>query len=95
MVYVLVKKPDEQPQIELPVPESTPPSKPEVYFIKYKENKKQTSYEYPPPSQYGPPPSEYGTPATQSPQSVDENYLPAPPPPSPQQLPSESEALAF
>ncbi|CAH0703584.1 unnamed protein product [Spodoptera exigua] len=36
IVYVLVKKPDEQPEVVLPKIEQKPPSKPEVYFIKYK-----------------------------------------------------------
>lgn len=36
LVYVLVKKPDEQPDIHLPAPIPTQPSKPEVFFIKYK-----------------------------------------------------------
>ncbi|KAJ8737237.1 hypothetical protein PYW07_000508 [Mythimna separata] len=36
IVYVLVKKPDEQPDVVLPKIEQKPPSKPEVYFIKYK-----------------------------------------------------------
>lgn len=36
LVYVLVKKPDEQPDIHIPEPIPTHPTKPEVYFIKYK-----------------------------------------------------------
>lgn len=36
LVYVLIKKPDEIPEIMLPKPASTQPSKPEVYFIRYK-----------------------------------------------------------
>lgn len=36
IVYVLVKKPDDVPDIVLPTPASTIPSKPEVYFIRYK-----------------------------------------------------------
>lgn len=39
LVYVLVKKPDEQPDIVIPTPAPTQPSKPEVYFIKYKTQK--------------------------------------------------------
>ncbi|XP_062537294.1 keratin, type II cytoskeletal 1-like [Armigeres subalbatus] len=39
IVYVLVKKPDEQADINIPQLPSLPPSKPEVYFIKYKANK--------------------------------------------------------
>lgn len=49
LVYVLVKKPEPQPEIEIPTPATTEPSKPEVYFIKYKEQKAE------PHSQYGPP----------------------------------------
>ncbi|XP_022917901.2 uncharacterized protein [Onthophagus taurus] len=36
LVYVLVKKPEEQQQIVVEPPPPTPPTKPEVYFIKYK-----------------------------------------------------------
>lgn len=36
LVYVLVKKPEEQPEITIPTPAPTQPSKPEVYFIRYK-----------------------------------------------------------
>lgn len=36
LIYVLVKKPDEQPEITIPTPAPTQPSKPEVYFIRYK-----------------------------------------------------------
>lgn len=36
LVYVLVKKPEEAPEISIPTPVPTQPSKPEVYFIKYK-----------------------------------------------------------
>lgn len=50
LVYVLVKKPEPQKQIEIPTPEPTQPSKPEVYFIKYKQAEKE------PAPQYGPPP---------------------------------------
>lgn len=46
LVYVLVKKPDPEPSIE--VPNTTEPSRPEVYFIKYKENNKLSN-------SYGPP----------------------------------------
>lgn len=35
LVYVLVRKPDELPELVLPKPASTTPSKPEVYFIRY------------------------------------------------------------
>lgn len=36
IVYVLVKKPDELGDIQVPNQPIIPPSKPEVYFIKYK-----------------------------------------------------------
>lgn len=36
LIYVLVKKPEEQPDIVIPTPAPTQPSKPEVYFIRYK-----------------------------------------------------------
>ncbi|KPI91969.1 PREDICTED: probable H/ACA ribonucleoprotein complex subunit 1 [Papilio xuthus] len=39
LVYVLVKKPEEQPDIIIPTPAPTQPSKPEVYFIKYQTQK--------------------------------------------------------
>lgn len=55
LVYVLVKKPDPQPEITLPAPEPTEPVKPEVYFIQYKKNEEKPVY--------GPPKPEYGPPA--------------------------------
>lgn len=39
IVYVLVKKPEDQGDISIPQLPSLPPSKPEVYFIKYKANR--------------------------------------------------------
>lgn len=36
LVYVLVKKPEDQPDIVIPTPAPTQPAKPEVYFIRYK-----------------------------------------------------------
>jgi hypothetical protein len=36
LIYVLVKKPEEAPEFSLPTVAPTQPSKPEVYFIKYK-----------------------------------------------------------
>ncbi|RZC41317.1 DUF243 domain containing protein, partial [Asbolus verrucosus] len=39
LVYVLVKKPDEPSAISLPTVTSTQPTKPEVYFIRYKTRK--------------------------------------------------------
>lgn len=55
LVYVLVKKPEEQPDILIPTPATTEASKPEVYFIKYgteKENVKNSEKKYG-VSQYG------------------------------------------
>lgn len=42
IVYVLVKKPDDLPSITLTAPASTVPSKPEVYFIRYKTQETTT-----------------------------------------------------
>ncbi|KAJ8956117.1 hypothetical protein NQ318_016571 [Aromia moschata] len=36
LVYVLVKRPEPEPEITIPTPAPTQPSKPEVYFIRYK-----------------------------------------------------------
>lgn len=44
LIYVLVKKPEDQPQITIPTPAPTTPSKPEVYFIKYKTQKESGGY---------------------------------------------------
>jgi Domain of unknown function (DUF243) len=41
LVYVLVKKPEEQQDVIIPTAAPTQPSKPEVYFIKYKTQKEQ------------------------------------------------------
>lgn len=41
LVYVLVKKPDEQEDVVIPTAAPTKPSKPEVYFIKYRTQKEQ------------------------------------------------------
>lgn len=42
IVYVLVKRPDDMPEIVIPTPASTVPSKPEVYFIRYKTQESTT-----------------------------------------------------
>ncbi|KAK9880940.1 hypothetical protein WA026_013270 [Henosepilachna vigintioctopunctata] len=39
LVYVLVKKPEDAPEISIPTAAPTQPSKPEVYFIRYKTQK--------------------------------------------------------
>lgn len=43
LVYVLVKKPDDPPPITIPTVSSTMPSKPEVYFIRYRTTKHEGS----------------------------------------------------
>lgn len=54
IVYVLVKKPDALPPITAPTPVPTPPSKPEVYFIRYKtEERTTTAPEIEPPNGNG------------------------------------------
>ena len=61
LVYVLVKKPEEQPDIVIPTPAPTQPSKPEVYFIRYKTQKEESG---PYPNSIAPAPSgDYGAPA--------------------------------
>ncbi|KAF9802413.1 hypothetical protein SFRURICE_009095 [Spodoptera frugiperda] len=66
LVYVLVKKPEEQPDIVIPTPAPTQPSKPEVYFIRYKTQKQEGYPAAAPKPEYGPPASapssEYGAP---------------------------------
>ncbi|XP_018369484.1 PREDICTED: pupal cuticle protein 20-like isoform X2 [Trachymyrmex cornetzi] len=57
LIYVLVKKPEEAPEINLPTITPTQPSKPEVYFIKYKTQKEVTGGTGPsgPSTSYGAP----------------------------------------
>lgn len=43
LVYVLVKKPEDAPEITIPTPAPTQPSKPEVYFIRYKTQKESVA----------------------------------------------------
>lgn len=45
IVYVLVRKPEELPEIIMPTPSTTIPSKPEVYFIRYKTTEEKTTTE--------------------------------------------------
>lgn len=54
LVYVLVKKPEPQPLVDFPVQHTTEPSKPEVYFINYKNQEKIHSSYGPPPQPSGP-----------------------------------------
>lgn len=42
IVYVLVKRPDDVQMVEVPTPAPTVPSKPEVYFIRYKTQEPTT-----------------------------------------------------
>ncbi|XP_055378937.1 uncharacterized protein LOC129610396 [Condylostylus longicornis] len=52
LIYVLHKKPEEPEDVTIPTPEPTQPSKPEVYFIKYKTNNLPALYGAPtPPSE--------------------------------------------
>ncbi|XP_034141521.1 extensin-3 [Drosophila guanche] len=64
LVYVLVKKPEEQLPVILPSPAPTEPSKPEVYFIKYKQQQQKPAPQYGPPAapaeEYGAPPAPRG-----------------------------------
>ncbi|XP_055688565.1 uncharacterized protein LOC129793044 [Lutzomyia longipalpis] len=66
LVYVLVKRPDEQPDVVVPTAAPTQPSKPEVYFIRYKTQKQDgypESVSPVPSAAYGAPPSsQYGVP---------------------------------
>ncbi|KOC63490.1 hypothetical protein WH47_03712 [Habropoda laboriosa] len=68
LIYVLVKKPEEAPDVVLPTQTPTQPSKPEVYFIRYKTQKEAQNAEYGPPQHtapsdnYGAPPSSSGGP---------------------------------
>ncbi|XP_063620356.1 uncharacterized protein LOC134792858 [Cydia splendana] len=73
LVYVLVKKPEEQPDIVIPTPAPTQPAKPEVYFIRYKTQKQegypaaqQPQQEYGAPAPASAPSSEYGAPSGDS-----------------------------
>ncbi|KAK9753084.1 protein of unknown function (DUF243) [Popillia japonica] len=59
LVYVLVKKPEDAPEIHIPTPPPTQPSKPEVYFIRYKTQKEE-GY----PDRVPAPAPQYGAPAS-------------------------------
>ncbi|XP_076183762.1 uncharacterized protein LOC143155200 [Ptiloglossa arizonensis] len=63
LIYVLVKKPEDAPEVILPTQAPTQPSKPEVYFIRYKTQKEAQSAEYGPPPQ-SPPSDTYGSPSS-------------------------------
>ncbi|XP_018321696.1 proline-rich extensin-like protein EPR1 [Agrilus planipennis] len=62
LIYVLVKKPEEAPELNIPTPAPTQPSKPEVYFIRYKTQKEEGGGGGYPPS--GVPQSQYGAPSS-------------------------------
>ncbi|SPP80535.1 extensin [Drosophila guanche] len=51
LIYVLHKKPEQEQDIVIPTPAPTKPSKPEVYFIKYKTKKEEAPV-------YGVPPAD-------------------------------------
>ena len=61
LVYVLSKKPDTQQEIIVQPPVQTKPSKPEVFFIKYKTKTEQIKYG-PPKHNPSPPKADYGVP---------------------------------
>ncbi|XP_014206779.1 extensin-1 [Copidosoma floridanum] len=63
LIYVLVKKPEEQPDIVIPTQAPTQPSKPEVYFIRYKTQKEQQGAYGPPSVTPGTPIDNYGPPS--------------------------------
>ncbi|XP_052903235.1 LIM domain-containing protein A-like [Anopheles moucheti] len=46
LVYVLHKKPELEQEIVVPAPATSKPSKPEVYFIKYKTKKQEHQHSY-------------------------------------------------
>ncbi|XP_075158135.1 tweedleC [Haematobia irritans] len=54
LIYVLHKKPEASADIVIPTPAPTKPSKPEVFFIKYKTKKDEAPV-------YGPPPATYNS----------------------------------
>ncbi|KAG7208329.1 hypothetical protein KM043_014565 [Ampulex compressa] len=66
LIYVLVKKPEEAPDVVLPTQAPTQPSKPEVYFIRYKTQKEAQNGgdtgAYGAPQQQPAPVDSYGTP---------------------------------
>ncbi|CAO1422716.1 unnamed protein product [Diamesa serratosioi] len=62
LVYVLSKKPDTQQDIIVEPQVQTKPSKPEVFFIKYKTKKEQAKYG-PPEHVPSPPKTDYGVPS--------------------------------
>lgn len=63
---MLVKRPDEQPDIVIPTAAPTQPSKPEVYFIRYKTQKTAETGGY--PESIAPAPGgDYGAPAPPAP----------------------------
>lgn len=69
LIYVLHKKPEAQQDIVIPTPAPTKPSKPEVYFIKYKTKKDEAPV-------YGPPPATYQIQARNGVESAEEYGAP-------------------
>ncbi len=64
LVYVLLKKPEPQPEVKINPAPPTKPTKPEVYFIRYK-NPQPPAQEYGPAPQAPPqqaPQGQYGSP---------------------------------
>ncbi|CAH1170114.1 unnamed protein product [Phaedon cochleariae] len=90
IVYVLNKKPEEQPTVFLPTPKPTKPTSPEVYFINYGLQKNSTPAEHHPQVSGEPEapttdesPRQYITPSTEAPSSpsfkIPSHYLPPAP----------------
>ncbi|XP_075158147.1 uncharacterized protein LOC142231422 [Haematobia irritans] len=69
LIYVLHKKPEAQADIVIPTPAPTKPSKPEVFFIKYKTKKDEAPV-------YGPPPGTYNGEPRQSSEPSEEYNAP-------------------
>ncbi|XP_013105828.1 uncharacterized protein LOC106085906 [Stomoxys calcitrans] len=67
LIYVLHKKPEAHTDIVIPTPAPTKPSKPEVFFIKYKTKKEEAPV-------YGPPPGNYNSEPRQAVEQPAEEY---------------------
>lgn len=75
LIYVLHKKPENQADIVIPTPAPTKPSKPEVFFIKYKTKKEEAPVYGPPPAtrQSAEPAAKYAAP---HPNGANADFLP-------------------
>lgn len=99
LIYVLHKKPEAQPDIVIPTAAPTKPSKPEVFFIKYKTKKEEAPVYGPPPANQqqqldmeprhaSEPSAEYGAPIS----AADDNQLDATATTTPQPQLAQEEA---